>query len=147
MKVKLRKIKRQWTSNGMRQVIESPHKTFNKQTNLLDNNGNMIASTQNASYVRAYNDTECNGFNFAKGHLQRQDIAHLPLVAQNYILKQNKDCKFWETNFYTTPTAKTFCTMILNLNTMELKVFDFSQNYKQSQLVEWLTNYLFEWGE
>lgn len=144
MKVKLREIKRQWTRNGMRQVIESPHKTFNKQTNLIDNNGNMIASTQCSKYIRAYNDTECNGFSFAKGHLQNVDIKHLSTTAKLYIQEQNKDTTFWVTEFY---LKDIFCIMILNLDTMELKVFDYSKNYKQSQLVEWLTNYLFEWGE
>lgn len=144
MKVKLKEIKRQWTRNGMRQVIESPHKEFNKQTNLIDNSGNLIASTQNASYIRAYNETKCNGFTFEKGYLQKEDMRHLELIAQNYILEQDKNCKFWETSFYTGLKRKTFCTMILNLNTMELKVFSFANNYKQKLLIDWLIEYLFE---
>ncbi|MBQ3047455.1 MAG: hypothetical protein IJD48_00370 [Clostridia bacterium] len=141
MKIRLREIKRQWTRNGMRQVIESPHKTFNKQTNLIDNCGNMIASTQNASYIRAYNETECNGHTFEQGYLQQCDTIRLDNRVKRYIYQQDKDHKFWVANFF---TRKLFCTLVVDLNTMELKVFNFAKNYKQNLLIDWLIEYLFE---
>lgn len=141
MKVKLKEIKRQWTKNGMRQVIESPHKEFNNQTNLIDNCGNIIASTQTASYIRAYNETECNGHTFEQGYLQQCDTIRLDDKVKRYIYQQDKDHKFWATTFY---IYKAFCTLVVDLNTMELKVFNFAKNYKQNLLIDWLVEYLFE---
>lgn len=141
MKVKLKEIKRQWTKNGMRQIIDSPHKTFNNKTNLIDNRGNLITNTQTAYYIRAYNETECNGFTYKQGELQEFDMKYLDGIAINYIRQQDKNHKFWASQFR---LNNLICIMLLNLNTMELKVFDFSKNNKQNLLINWLVDYLFE---
>ena len=59
------------TPNKMK--FESLHKTFNRQTKCI-NRGNIIGDTQIGGYVRPYNETECNGFNNSKGHLQNYDL-------------------------------------------------------------------------
>ena len=64
--------KHEWDNpNKMR--FESPHKTFNRQTNCLST-GNVIANTQYSNYIRPYGELECNGFTNPPGHLQDWDL-------------------------------------------------------------------------
>ena len=47
--------------------------------------GNVISDTQFSSYVRAHDETACNGFTFAPGHLRAYDVkgfAHYPHAVQ-----------------------------------------------------------------
>lgn len=57
----------------MKQIINSGWKEFDRQTNCITT-GNAICSTQESNYIRAYNDTECNGFQFEPGHLLKADL-------------------------------------------------------------------------
>lgn len=141
MIVKLKQIKRVWTKNGMKQIINTPHKTFNKKTNCIDNYENMISKTQISKYIRAYNDIKCNYEEYKPGYLQNYDLNGFSGNVIEYIHKQDKSCKFWISNFY---IDDLFCTMVLNENTMDLKVFDFTTNYKQRKLIKWLIDYMFE---
>ncbi len=59
--------------NPNRQHFESPHKTFNRQTQCIST-GNVIANTQYSNYVRPHSETECNGFTNDPGHLQNWDL-------------------------------------------------------------------------
>ena len=140
MIIEKRNIIREWTKNGNKQKIESPHKTFNLRTNLIDNESNLITNTQTATYIRAYSETNCNGYKYECGCLQNIDLKYQCEQVREYIKKQNKNNTFWVTNFYI--DAK-FCTMLLNLQTNDLKIFSFAKNYKQKKLIEWLKNYLF----
>lgn len=56
-----------------RMLMESGHKTFDKQTDIIST-GNIIAKTQLGFYVRAYTETECNGFTQELGKLQEADL-------------------------------------------------------------------------
>jgi len=62
-----------FNKNGMKQLTNSGFKEFDKQTNLITY-GNVIANTQNSSYIRAYNNTTCNYNEFEKGYLQATDL-------------------------------------------------------------------------
>ena len=53
--------------------FESPHKTFNRQTQCISP-GNVIGNTQYSNYIRPFSETECNGFTNETGHLQNQDL-------------------------------------------------------------------------
>jgi len=59
--------------NPNKMHFESPHKTFNRQTNCLGT-GNMIANTQYSNYIRPYSEIECNSFTNPPGHLQNYDL-------------------------------------------------------------------------
>lgn len=59
------------TPNWMK--FESLHKTFNKQISCIST-GNQIGSTVFSSYIRAYNETECNKNYFPPGQLQEHDL-------------------------------------------------------------------------
>ena len=76
------------TPNRMK--FDSLHKTFNRQVSCIST-GNHIGNTVYSSYIRAYNQTECNGHTFPKGHLQEYDLGWLvkeaPEEAKEYITK------------------------------------------------------------
>lgn len=59
--------------NGNKMLIESGHKTFDRQTNIITH-GNAVANTEFGSYVRPSSELECNGFMNAHGHLQDYDL-------------------------------------------------------------------------
>lgn len=139
MKIKLKKINRQWNKTKMKQIINSNHKTFNKLTNLIDNHGTMIANTQTCFIVRGYDDILCNGLVFKNGYLQNEDLKHQKNNIKQFLNGQ-KD-SFWLSNFY---LKNLFCTFAINQNTHDLFIFDYSKNKKQQDLIKWLVNYLFE---
>lgn len=141
MIVKLKEIKRQWNKTGMRQIINSGHKTFDNQTNVLDNSGNMIARTQYSHYIRNYNETQCNGETFKQGELQNYDMKRLPYNVKQYINK-HKDFRYWYSEFYV--NGNLFASFLLNTDTNDLQIFDYSKNMKQYALTLWLKDYMFE---
>jgi hypothetical protein len=59
--------------NPNKMHFESPHKTFNRQAELIST-GNVIGTVQYSNYIRPYNELECNGFSFEAGHLQNYDL-------------------------------------------------------------------------
>lgn len=62
-----------YNKSGMKQIINTGFKEFDKQTNVITT-GNVFANTQASSYIRSYHETECNGFTFEKGSLQDHDL-------------------------------------------------------------------------
>lgn len=81
--------------NPNRMLMESGHKTFDRQTNCIST-GNMIANTQLSSYVRPYSKVECNGRIFPLGHLRKHDLGWwsgplLPSRVRAYIESVTKD--------------------------------------------------------
>lgn len=70
----------------MQRLIQSEHKTFNKQVNSLKGywgRGNVVSDTQYSSYVRGFHTTTCNGHSFEKGELMTRDLEKF-----NHLLKQ-----------------------------------------------------------
>jgi hypothetical protein len=59
--------------NRNRIKFESGYKIFDRQTNIIST-GNISANTEYGSFVRSYEETECNGFENPKGHLQNFDL-------------------------------------------------------------------------
>lgn len=62
-----------WSENGMKQIINSGFKTFDKQTNCITT-GNALCSTQHSGYIRPYCEVECDGFSFKEGELMEYDL-------------------------------------------------------------------------
>lgn len=66
------------------QQIQTGHKAFDRAANGQAGyvgKGNVVSLNQYSFHVRAWNDTECNGFTFAPGHLQTTD---LEILRANY---------------------------------------------------------------
>jgi hypothetical protein len=76
--------------------IETGHKTFDRQADLIST-GNVIGHVQYSSYIRPYNETECNGLKFEKGHLRAFDLQwwiktlRTPERVLNYVLSATTD--------------------------------------------------------
>ena len=83
--------------NPNKMKFESYYKTFNKQTNYIDT-GNVVANTQYSTFVRTYNETKCNGFDFPQGHLQDYDFekfeapSYIKNEMRQLMKNQTKDC-------------------------------------------------------
>lgn len=57
----------------MKQIIDSGWKEFDMQTNCITT-GNAYCNTQISSFIRPFNEMECNGYSFNKGHLMNFDL-------------------------------------------------------------------------
>jgi len=68
--------------NSNHMQIDTGHKTFDQQCESLGT-GNVYGTCQKSSYIRAYDETKCNGFTSPPGQLRSFD------------LKQFKDIPFW----------------------------------------------------
>lgn len=91
-----------WSKNGMKMIINSDFKEFNKQTNCISD-GNMIANTQYSNYIRNYTVTECNGNKHEKGYLQNFDLKFfscIPHSLKEYIKNSNKEMILYEFFIY-----------------------------------------------
>ena len=82
-------------ANPNRMLMESGHKTFDRQTNCIST-GNVIANTQLSFYIRPYSRVECNGRKFPPGHLRNYDLKWwtrplLPSHVRNYVESVTKD--------------------------------------------------------
>ena len=64
-----------FNKSGMKQIINSDYKLFNKQTNYISY-GNVIANTQYSSFIRPYSQTTCNNNNFSEGELMKSDLKY-----------------------------------------------------------------------
>jgi len=71
-------LKPVWRKDGMKQIINTGHKTFDRQL-VCASTGNVIGGGQYSNYIRPYTETECNGFTRPPGHLQNFDLQHFSL--------------------------------------------------------------------
>lgn len=62
-----------YNKSGMKQIIDSGWKEFDMQTNLITT-GNVYSNTQTSSFIRPFNETECNGLSYCKGDLMNFDM-------------------------------------------------------------------------
>lgn len=68
-----------WSKNGMKMIIDSGFKEFDKQTNCLSR-GNAIANTQYSNYIRPYYETKNPvGQEVEKGFLRDYDLKYFSL--------------------------------------------------------------------
>lgn len=83
-----------FSKSGMKQLIDSGWKEFDKQTNCIVH-GNAVCNTQYSSYIRPWKETECNGFVNPEGHLMDFDLKpfrnyHIPRDIYDYLTDQNR---------------------------------------------------------
>ena len=77
-------MKKHTWDNPNKMHFESAYKTFNEQTNLIST-GNVIANTQFSSYIRPYNETECNGLTRPAGELLKFDLQYFRNIPERII--------------------------------------------------------------
>ena len=81
--------------NGNHMKFESEHKTFNRQVDSIST-GNVLGHVQLSGFVRAYDETKCNGNISEKGQLQNYDLdkficKDFPWKIKDYIRKHAKE--------------------------------------------------------
>lgn len=62
-----------FNKTGMKMLVTTGFKTFDKQTNYIGT-GNVMANTQYSSFIRPWSETECNGFIRPCGELMYYDM-------------------------------------------------------------------------
>lgn len=92
-----------WNKRGSRIIIDSGYKTFDNYIVCITT-GQVIGGGQTSFHIRAFNDIECNGNNYEKGHLQNYDLSmfdNLDYNVRQYVksITKNKGCMLYE--FYT----------------------------------------------
>jgi len=77
-------------------LFESGHKTFDRQVDCIST-GNVIGHVQLSFHIRAYTETECNGFTRPPGHLRAFDLKtwNLPIRVRDRVLKETEDKSVW----------------------------------------------------
>ena len=66
-----------WNEKRDRQIVNTGHVTFDRQTNALGT-GNYFADTMHGAHIRPFKEVGCNGIINKPGHLQNFDL--LPFV-------------------------------------------------------------------
>lgn len=91
----------EWNKTGTRMILSTNFKEFNKQTNYISD-GNVIANTQYSNIIRPYNETECNGIKFPKGHLFEHDLQffNIDYHMKKYIEKLDQKVTLYEFYIY-----------------------------------------------
>lgn len=81
-----------FNKSGMKQIIDTGFKIFDKQTNLITT-GNVIANTQFSNYIRPYNETKVNGITRRPGVLMNFDLQYyhnLPKSINDFLKDINR---------------------------------------------------------
>ena len=92
----------EWSKNGMKMIIHSDFKEFNKQTNLITS-GNVIANTMYGNYIRPYDETiNPVGEVVEKGHLFNFDLQYFSIsnAMREYIKSLNRQVILYEIFIY-----------------------------------------------
>lgn len=87
--------KAKFTADGMKQIINSGYKLFDKQTNDISV-GNIIANTEFGNFIRPWKETECNGRTNPPGHLTKFDLEafnphRIPKRLNDILLDKERD--------------------------------------------------------
>lgn len=91
-----------WSKNGMKMIINSDFKEFNKQTNYIGS-GNVIANTMWGNYIRPWNETiNPVGQVVPEGHLFNFDLQyfHINNAMKEYIKSLNRKVVLYEIFIY-----------------------------------------------
>jgi hypothetical protein len=77
----------------MTKSMSTGNSTFDRQANSpyqYFGKGNVISHVQYSNYIRAFNETECNGNIRPKGHLQNFDLKNFVAIAPRRIIEYVK---------------------------------------------------------
>lgn len=84
--------KKLWHRGGNRMIIDTGHKTFDRQCDCIST-GNVWGDVQHSSFIRAFDETECNGFSNSPGHLQDFDLKYFIESVPNIPVRVLKEIK------------------------------------------------------
>lgn len=137
-----------WNKSGMRMIIESGFKEFDKQTNLITS-GNCISNTQYSNYIRPYNETKCNGFEKQKGDLFNFDLQHFSISnsLREYIKSLNDQVCLYEFRIYRKGIKDVIGWLIERKNgqiTIEVNNYNMGHYLKRYKALEFCKNIIEE---
>ena len=83
-----------WNKSGMKMLIDSGWKEFDKQTNCITT-GNVYANTQLSGFIRPYKEIECNGYVKPEGELLNFDLKpfrvfRIPKEIEEYLTNKKR---------------------------------------------------------
>lgn len=131
--------KRIWNKSGMKQIINSGWKLFDKQTNVITT-GNVYANTQLSSYIRPWKETQCNGITYNEGYLMKYDLqqywrflSYVPKRIMNVLKDKERTESIILYMFFTTTNDRIFPFCFV-LTDYSHNLIDYSvvRGYKQS---------------
>lgn len=136
--------------NPNKMLMESGHKTFDRQTNLITK-GNVISNTQISGYIRPYNQTECNGRTVKKGELQDFDLrkfGRLPYYVEEMVRTCAKDktvilYMFFHRNAYNEKVVHGY--IITNTNYNVIDIFVTGTRRKSRDVIQECKLYVCDW--
>lgn len=90
-----------WSKNGMKMIINTDFKKFNRQTNLIAK-GCVASNTQYSNYITPYEETNLHGKIVEKGELQNYDLKFFTITDElrELIKSQNEGVMLYEFRFY-----------------------------------------------
>ena len=91
-----------WSKNGMKMIIHTDFKEFNRQTNCISR-GNVIANTMYSGYIRPYDETiNPVGQEVEPGLFQAFDLKYFSISNElrDFIEKQEKEVCLYEFFIY-----------------------------------------------
>ena len=133
-------MKKRWSKNKMHELVNSGLSTFDKQVSCLSCDGNVLATTQVAGYIRPYTEIECNGVTYPEGYLQRFDLSswRASSACREFITAvENRNKNYWWTQFfYHTTSGKriTLMEMVVTDNKITFITYPEYQRVTSKQL-------------
>lgn len=131
--------------DGNHMLFESGHKTFDNQVDCIST-GNVIGHVQLSFHVRAYTETECNGFVRPPGHLRSFDMKkwRLPTDVRDRVLKETETTSVWLYEFrHWTAKGKIVHGYVITSNDHELLAeFVTGPTYKSGLVINEAVTYV-----
>lgn len=127
-----------WRADGNKQLLDSPHKGFNKQCVAMCS-GNVWDPAYNAQYIRTWNTTECNGFKREPGHLFNFDLLgfkNLPYSIRAFLQDQQESSVLVEVYTHSKGRKIRHGWIVYRENEILLQVSCY-QSYKSNSLIYW----------
>lgn len=141
-----------WSKNGMKMIIDSGYKLFDKQTNDITT-GNAITNTQYSSIIRPYSETECNGQKHEKGYLTNYDLQYfsIPNWLRKEIIENDRKICLYEFRTYRNGIKNVIGWLVedngniktivnnnsLTLNTKKYKALELCKNIIEEHIEKW----------
>jgi len=146
----------------MKEILDSPHKTWNKQTIALMT-GNVWDNGYFSNYIRSWNKLECNGIKNEPGHLQNFDLrpfGNIPLIIRNFfkfevfenlVLMEIKTYYNRKTRWENDRQKVIHGYIVYGYDYVDgksnvkiVKKFYVNNNYKSIKLIDWICDSLIE---
>lgn len=142
--------KAEWI-HGNKQRIETPCKTFNSYCVCLIH-GNHLGPGHTSLVIRPWNDVECTGITYDKGHLQNFDLKcwrqnGLPRKVDEFIVATAKDKPVYLNEFYHRRKGKKIVhgyivTGNYDENYKHLRTFYTNNTQKSYGVLDWCRDYI-----